>query len=192
MGSTDESTEGGTRDPVDVVVIGAGQAGLALGYFLRLQDRRFVILERADSVGSAWRERWRSLTLFTPRRYSALPQVAFPGDPDGYPTRDEVIGYLERYAETFELPIELSREVERVERGDDGRFRLAVDGRTILADEVVVATGPFQVPYVPTLAEKLDGSVFQTHAVGYQRPEDVPAGTVLVVGGGNTGFQIAK
>jgi len=83
MGSTDESTEGGTRDPVDVVVIGAGQAGLALGYFLRLQDRRFVILERADSVGSAWRERWRSLTLFTPRRYSALPQVAFPGDPDG-------------------------------------------------------------------------------------------------------------
>ena len=192
MGSTDESTEGGTRDPVDVVVIGAGQAGLALGYFLRLQDRRFVILERADSVGSAWRERWRSLTLFTPRRYSALPQVAFPGDPYGYPTRDEVIGYLERYAETFELPIELSREVERVERGDDGRFRLEVDGRTILADQVVVATGPFQVPYVPTLAEKLDGSVFQTHAVGYQRPEDVPAGTVLVVGGGNTGFQIAK
>ena len=192
MGSTDESTEGGTRDPVDVVVIGAGQAGLALGYFLRLQDRRFVILERADSVGSAWRERWRSLTLFTPRRYSALPQVAFPGDPYGYPTRDEVIGYLERYAETFELPIELSREVERVERGDDGRFRLEVGGRTILADQVVVATGPFQVPYVPTLAEKLDGSVFQTHAVGYQRPEDVPAGTVLVVGGGNTGFQIAK
>src|SRR4029079_19540356 len=192
MGSTDESTEGGTRDPVDVVVIGAGQAGLALGYFLRLQDRRFVILERADSVGSAWRERWQSLTLFTPRRYSALPQVAVPGDPDGYPTRDEVIGYLERYAETFKLPIELSREVERVERGDDGSFRLEVHGRTLLADQGVVATGPFQVPYVQTLAEKLDGSVFQTHAVGYQRPEDVPAGTVLVVGGGNTRIPISK
>ena len=163
-----------------------------MGYFLRLEDRRFVILDRADSVGSAWRERWESLTLFTPRRYSALPQLPFPGDPEGYPTRDEVTAYLQRYAETFELPIELNREVAKIERGDDGRFRLEVDGRTILADQVVVATGPFQVPYVPTLAEKLDGSVFQTHAVGYQRPEDVPAGTVLVVGGGNTGFQIAK
>ena len=185
-------TGGGTRDAVDVVVIGAGQAGLALGYFLRLQDRRFVILDRADSVGAAWRERWQSLTLFTPRRYSALPQVPFPGDPDGYPARDEVTAYLERYAEAFELPIELNREVAKVERGNDGRFRVAVDGRTIVADQVVVATGPFQVPYVPKLASKLEESVFQTHAVGYQRPEQVPAGVVLVVGGGNTGFQIAK
>ena len=191
MGSTEESTGGWTRDEVDVVVIGAGQSGLALGYFLRRQNRRFVILDRADSIGSAWRARWRSLTLFTPRRYSALPRVPFPGDPDGYPTRDEVTAYLERYAETFELPIELNREVERVERGDDGRFRLKVDGRTVFADQVVVATGPFQVPYVPPLAEGLDESVFQTHAVGYQHPDEVPAGTVLVVGGGNTGFQIA-
>ena len=190
--STAESTGGGTRDAVDVVVIGAGQAGLALGYFLRLRDRRFVILDRADSIGSAWRERWDSLTLFTPRRYSALPQVPFPGDPDGYPARDEVTGYLERYADAFALPIELNHEVAKVERGDDGRFRLDGDGRAIVADQVVVATGPFQVPYVPTVAEKLDGSVFQTHAVGYRRPEEVPAGTVLVVGGGNTGFQIAK
>jgi len=151
-----------------------------------------VILDRADSIGSAWRERWQSLTLFTPRRYSALPEIPFPGDPDGYPTRDEVTTYLERYAETFELPIELNREVAKLERGDDGRLRLEVHGRTIVADQVVVATGPFQVPYVPALAEKLDESVFQTHAVGYQRPEEVPAGTVLVVGGGNTGFQIAK
>lgn len=192
----DSSTHGSSgrwsRDVVDVVVIGAGQAGLALGFFLRLHDRRFVIVDRADSIGSAWRERWHSLTLFTPRRYSALPQVSFPGDPDGYPSRDEVTAYLERYAENFELPVELNREVEKVERGDDGRFRLEVDGRTIVADQVVVATGPFQVPYVPSLAEKLDESAFQTHAVGYRRPEEVPAGTVLVVGGGNTGFQIAK
>jgi putative flavoprotein involved in K+ transport len=188
--STDESTG---RWPGDaIVVIGAGQAGLAMGYFLRLEDRRFVILDRADSVGSAWRERWESLTLFTPRRYSALPQLPFPGDPEGYPTRDEVTAYLQRYAETFELPIELNREVAKVERGDDGRFRLEVDGQTVVADQVVVATGPFQVPYVPKLAEKLDEDVSQTHAVGYRRPEEVPAGTVLVVGGGNTGFQIAK
>ena len=78
------------------------------------QGRRFVILERGDSIAPAWRERWDSLTLFTPRRYSALPGLPFPGDPDDYPTRDEVIAYLERYAETFELPIELNSEVRRL------------------------------------------------------------------------------
>ena len=159
-----------TSDDVEVAVIGAGQAGLAMGYFLRRQGRRFVILERAESIGSAWRERWESLTLFTARRYSALPGLPFPGDPDGYPTRDEVIAYLERYAETFDLPIELNSEVMQLEQGVDGRFRLEVDGRTITADQVVVATGPFQTPHVPKLAEKLADDVFQTHAVGYRRP----------------------
>jgi putative flavoprotein involved in K+ transport len=176
----------------EVVVVGAGQAGLAMGYFLRRQGRRFVILERAGQIAPAWRERWDSLTLFTPRRYSGLPGLPFPGDPDGYPTRDEVIAYLERYAETFELPIELNSEVKRLDLGDDGRFRLEVDGGTISADQVVVATGPFQTPYVPKLAERLADDVFQTHAIGYRRADEVAPGTVLVVGGGNTGFQIAK
>ena len=81
-------------EDLEVAVIGAGQAGLAIGHFLERQDRRFVILERAGEIAPAWRERWDSLTLFTPRRYSALPGVPFPGDPDGYPTRDEVIAYL--------------------------------------------------------------------------------------------------
>ena len=163
-----------------------------MGHFLKHHGRRFVILERADSVGSAWRERWESLTLFTPRRYSALPGLLFPGEPDGYPTRDEVIAYLERYAETLELPIVLNSEVKKVEKGDEGRFRLEVDGRILTADQIVVATGPFQTPYVPTLATKVGDDVFQTHAVGYRRPDEVPTGTALVVGGGNTGFQIAK
>jgi putative flavoprotein involved in K+ transport len=176
----------------DVAVVGAGQAGLALGSFLERRGLRFVILERADEIAPAWRDRWDSLTLFTPRRYSALPGLSFPGDPNGYPTRDEVITYLERYAETFELPVELNSEVTRLERGDDGRFRLQVDGRTSTAGQVVVATGPFQTPHVPELAGKVSRDVFQTHAVGYRRPDDVPRGTVLVVGGGNTGFQIAK
>ena len=186
------SAQARVNPDVEVAVIGAGQAGLAMGHFLKRQGRRFVILERADQIAPAWRERWESLTLFTPRRYSALPGLHFPGDPDGYPTRDEVIAYLERYAETFALPVELNSEVKELERGDDGRFRLEVNGRTITADQVVVATGPFQTPYVPTLAEKLSRDLFQTHAVGYRRPDDVPEGTVFVVGGGNTGFQIAK
>jgi putative flavoprotein involved in K+ transport len=184
--------DGSSGEHLDVVVIGAGQAGLAMGYFLARQRRRFVIVERASSVGYAWRERWDSLTLFTPRRYSALPGLLFPGEPDGYPTRDEVIAYLERYAESFELPIVLNSEVEKVEQVDDARFRLEVAGRMLTADQIVVATGPFQTPYVPKLATDLGDDVFQTHAVGYRRPDEVPTGTVLVVGGGNTGFQIAK
>jgi putative flavoprotein involved in K+ transport len=178
-------------DDYEVAVIGAGQAGLTIGYFLARQRRRFTILERGDSIAPAWRERWDSLTLFTPRRYSGLPGMSFPGDPDGYPTRDDVIRYLERHAETFELPTELNSSVRRLSR-EDGRFVLEVDGRTITADQVVVATGPFQTPFVPEPAKDLDPDVWQAHSTGYRRPSDVPDGTALVVGGGNTGCQIAK
>src|SRR5690349_22381898 len=120
----------------DVAVIGAGQAGLAIGRALAEQGRRFVILEAADSVGSAWRSRWDSLVLFTPRRYDSLPGLAFAGDPDGYPTRDEVIAYLERYAATFDLPIALDSAVRSLTR-DDGRFVVALDDREIEATQVV-------------------------------------------------------
>ena len=193
---TAEPTTNGQRsesatDRVDVAVVGAGQAGLAIGYFLVGQDRRFVILEAADSIGSAWRTRWDSLTLFTPRRYSALPSRPFPGDPDGHPTRDEVIAYLEQYAATFELPIELNGEVTSV-RAEEGSFVLELPDRTVRADQIVVATGPFQKPFVPTLAGELAPEVFQVHSTGYQRPDQLPRGTAVVVGGGNTGFQIAK
>jgi putative flavoprotein involved in K+ transport len=162
-----------------------------MGYYLREQGLRFAIFERGDAIAPAWRERWDSLKLFTPRGYSALPGLPFPGDPDDYPTRDEVIAYLEQYAETFELPIELNSKVRRLSH-DQGRFVLDVGGRRITADQVVIATGPFQTPFVPTLAEQLDPDVWQAHSTGYRRPIDVPEGTVLVVGGGNTGFQIAK
>jgi glycine/D-amino acid oxidase-like deaminating enzyme len=144
-----------SRERVEVAVVGGGQAGLAMGYYLACQGRRFVILERADSIAPAWRERWDSLKLFTPRGYSSLPGLPFPGDPDDYPTRDEVIAYLEQYAEEFDLPIELNSPVRRLSR-EDGRFVLELDTRTITADQIVAATGPFQTPYVPKLAEELD------------------------------------
>jgi putative flavoprotein involved in K+ transport len=175
----------------DVAVIGAGQAGLAVGRFLAQQRKRFLIVEAADSVGAAWRSRWDSLILFTPRAYDALPGLAFPGDPDGYPTRDEVIAYLERYAAHFQLPIALSSPVRSLTRERDA-FVLETGEKRILADQVIVATGPFQEPVVPALAAELSDEVFQTHSTGYRRPADVPEGRVLVVGGGNTGFQIAK
>src|SRR4051812_49713449 len=98
----------GARERLDVLVIGAGQAGLAIGFFLARAGRRFLIVDGADSIAAAWRSRWDSLRLFTPRRYDSLPGLPFPGDPDGYPTRDEVVSYLEQYAAAFELPIELA------------------------------------------------------------------------------------
>src|ERR687891_89418 len=124
-------------------------------------------------------------------RSSARAWLAFPGDPDGYPGRDEVIAFLEQYAATFELPVELNSPVSSLSMAD-GKFVVGLEGRRLEADQVVVATGPFQVPNMPTLAGELAPELFQTHSTGYMRPSDVPEGNVLVVGGGNTGYQIAK
>lgn len=175
----------------DVVVIGAGQAGLAMGYNLARAGRRFLIVDAADSIGATWRSRWNSLVLFTPRRFDSLPGLEFPGDPDGYPTRDEVVAYLERYVATFALPVVLGSAVRSLEAAA-GRFVVSLAGRQIEADQVVVATGPFQVPRVPALADGLAPDLFQMHSARYRHPGDIPGRTVLVIGGGNSGLQIAK
>jgi putative flavoprotein involved in K+ transport len=189
--AADERGEVG-RAPLDVAVIGGGQAGLAIGQLLAQQGRRLAIFEAGPAVGSAWRGRWDSLVLFTPRRYDALPGMAFPGDPDGYPGRDEVVAYLEAYARRFELPVLTDQPVRSLRSREGGGFVLESERGDVEAAQVVVATGPFQAPHTPAFAAGLDPGVFQIHATGYRRPSDVPAGRVLVVGGGNTGFQIAQ
>jgi putative flavoprotein involved in K+ transport len=175
----------------DVIVVGGGQAGLALGYYLTRQDARFTILEAAAEPAAAWRQRWDSLRLFTPARYSGLPGQSFPGDPDRYPTRDEVVDYLTDYARRFELPVRLGSRVRSLRRVDGGYEVIAGD-QAYQADQVVVATGPFQQPMVPPIAARLDPGVCQLHSSDYRRPDDIPSGAVLVVGGGNSGFQIAE
>jgi putative flavoprotein involved in K+ transport len=175
----------------DVVVVGGGQAGLAIGYLLTRAGRRVTILEAAAAPAAAWRTRWDSLTLFTPVRYDSLPGRGFPGDPDAYPGRDDVVAYLTDYAHDFELPVELDSPVRAVRRGDDGHL-VELDDRTYQADHVVVATGPFQLPRVPAAAGQLSEDIVQFHSDSYRAPSDVSTGTVLVVGGGNTGFQIAE
>jgi putative flavoprotein involved in K+ transport len=177
----------------DVVVIGGGQAGLAMGWHLAQQGRDFTILEAGSEPAAVWRGRWASLQLFTPARYDALPGMPFPGDPDRYPGRDDVVAYLTEYARHFELRVELDSRVTAVRRADGGGYVVEVDGgRTVRAEQVVVATGPFQVPFTPPLAANLDAAVRQLHSSEYHRPADLPDGPVLVVGGGNTGFQIAE
>jgi len=174
----------------EVVVVGGGQAGLAIGYFLARQGRDFVILEAAEEPAAAWRERWDSLQLFTSARYNSLPGLAFPGDPDGYPGRDAVAGYLTDYVRHFDLPVALDSRVRSIQRANSG-YAVALDDRIYEAEQVVVATGPFQAPFVPAMAQRLDTKVVQLHSTAYRRADSIPQGRVLVVGGGNTGFQIA-
>jgi putative flavoprotein involved in K+ transport len=173
----------------EVVVIGGGQAGLAIGRLMAEQGRRFTILEAADAPAAAWRERWDSLRLFTPARYDSLPGKPFPGDPDRYPTRDEVVAYLTDYAR--DLPVELDSRVRRLSHTGTG-YCLELDDRVYEAAQVVVATGPFQTPRVPEFAGRLTPSVQQLHSADYRTPAQIPDGRVLVVGGGNTGYQIAE
>jgi putative flavoprotein involved in K+ transport len=176
---------------LDVVVVGGSQAGLAMAWHLTQQGRRFVVLEAGPEVGHVWRSRWDSLKLFTPAQYDALPGLAFPAPADTYPTKDPVADYLQTYAATFDLPVRLSARVTRLSKSDDG-FEVQTADQTYRARQVVVATGPFQVPFVPPMAAKLDASVTQVHSAGYRNPQALPEGPVLVVGGGNSGFQIAE
>jgi putative flavoprotein involved in K+ transport len=176
----------------DVIVVGGGQAGLALSYFLARDGRHFTILEAAEAPAAAWRKRWDSLKLFTPVRNDSLPGLAFPGDPDSYPGRDEVVEYLKRYAEHFNLPVQFNSEVLAVRAGDDGGLVVELRDRAYAADQLVITTGPFQTPRVPAIAEQLDADIVQMHSADYRGPTDVPGDPVLVVGGGNTGYQIAQ
>jgi putative flavoprotein involved in K+ transport len=174
----------------EVVVVGGGQAGLAIGYYLAQQGRKFVILEREHDIAPAWRDRWDSLTLFTPRGYDSLPGLEFPGQPDGYPGRDEVVAYLQGYAAHFDLPVRLGAAARRLGREGD-HFVVELDEGRVTAEQVVIATGPFQEPRIPGFAAGLAADVVQMHSTRYRRPSDLPAGRTLVVGGGNTGYQIA-
>lgn len=185
---------------VDVLIIGAGQAGLALGAeLIRRQPRlSLLLLERHSRLGDNWRERYDSLVLFTPRKYSELPGLPLPGDPEGFPGRDEIADYLERYAQHWKLPVRMDSTVEHVTAATDSipaspSFLVSIQGQEqpLRCRKLVLACGPFRNPYIPEWATSLHSGIAQVHSSQYQRPAQLPNGPALVVGGGNSGAQIA-
>jgi putative flavoprotein involved in K+ transport len=173
----------------DVVVIGGGQAGLAMGFYLRRTQLSWSILDAQDRPGGAWPRTWDSLRLFSPARFSSLPGWLMPGGTDDYPTRDAAVDYLAHYEERYAFPIERPVEVRSVRR-EDGRFVLETDRGEWRADAVVSATGSWARPYIPDVPGREAFRGMQVHSAEYRAPEAFAGKRVLVVGGGNSGAQI--
>ena len=175
----------------ETIVVGGGQAGLALGHHLAKRGRQFVILDGGARIGDTWRNRYDSMRLFTPARRNGLPGVPFPAPKHSFPTGQEMADYLEAYAERFELPVRCGVRVDALGRAASGRFLLAAGDQRYEADNVVIATGPFQRAYLPDCARELDPRIVQLHSSEYRNPAQLPDGDVLVVGGGTSGADIA-
>jgi putative flavoprotein involved in K+ transport len=175
----------------DTVVIGGGQAGLAVGYYLKKSGRPFVILEANARIGGSWRTRtWNSLRLFTPARYDGLPGWRYPGPGWSFPTARELADYLEAYASRFNLPVRAGVTVEHLTKDGD-RYNLDCGERRFEADHVVIATGFYGTPTVPPFASELDPRIVQMHSSDYREPSQLRPGGVLLVGAGNSGADIA-
>ncbi|PWW28886.1 putative flavoprotein involved in K+ transport [Cytobacillus oceanisediminis] len=174
----------------DVLVIGAGQAGLSIGYFLKKTNLSYLLLDHGGEMGESWRKRYDSLKLFTPRSYSSLPGLSLKGDPNEYPTKDEVAEYLSQYAKTFSLPVKLQTMITKLDKEGDC-FVLSTNQGEYRSKQVIVATGPFQQPKIPEFSKFLSDEVLQLHSSEYKNPDQLLSGTAVVVGGGNSGAQIA-
>ena len=185
-------SNGGSVERHEVVVIGAGQAGLAAGYHLAQRGIEFVILEAGARVGDVWRNRYDSLLLYSPAKYDALPGYPFPLARNAFPTGREMGDYLEAYVSHHQLPVRTAARVDSLRTAsDDDGYLVTAGPRTYGAEQVIVATGAFQRPFVPELASKLDPGIRQLHSADYRSPGQLADGPVLVVGVSHSGADVA-
>lgn len=180
----------GRVERYDTIVIGGGQAGLAVGYHLARRDVDFLILDASPRIGESWRRRWDALRTFTSAAVMGLPGMPFPAAPEHLPDKDEIADYLERYAQRFDLPVRLDSPVSSLRR-EGGRYCIDTPSVRYEARNVVVATGAFTVPRIPAVAQELSPAITQLHSSAYRNPLALPPGSVLVVGAGNAGARIA-
>lgn len=177
---------------LDLAIIGAGAAGLHTAKRALDRGATVQVFDAGARIGDSWRERYRSLRLFTPRRWAELPGLRLDIGPLDYPTALQLADYLERYAETFEIPVRTATRVQHLTVDPEGLFHLALDtGQEVVAERVVVAVGAHHRPLVPPFAAQVARSITQVHSLGYHGPEDLAAGPVLVVGAANSGTDIA-
>lgn len=181
----------GTAEPerINTVIIGAGQAGLSVGYHLAKRGRAFLILESNARIGDSWRTRWDSLRLFSAARFDGLVGMPFPAPPNSFPTKNEMADYLESYAERFELPVQTNAQVERVWRDGD-HYLVHAGDQLIEAENIVIATASYHAPRIPELASALSPDIVQMHSRDYRNLAQLRNGSVLVVGAGNSGAEI--
>jgi putative flavoprotein involved in K+ transport len=175
-----------------VVVIGAGQAGLAAGFHLARRGLDFVILEADSRVGDVWRARYDSLRLYSPAKYDSLPGMPWPGARHAFPTGSQMADYLEAYAARFNLPVRTGVSVDSLRPAGEGTgYLISAGDRRFAAEQVIVATGPFRRPHVPAFAAELDPSIRQLHSAEYRNPSQLADGAVLVVGVSHSGADLA-
>jgi putative flavoprotein involved in K+ transport len=175
---------------IQTVVIGAGQAGLSVGYYLARRNTPFVIFDAHQRVGDCWRKRWDSLRLFTAARFDGLVGMPFPASRYTFPTKNEMGDYLAAYAERFQLPVRTGVKVEKLSR-EGSRYIVSAGEQRFEAEHVVIAMATYQEPRVPAFARDLDPRIVQFHSVEYRNPSQLKEGGVLIVGVGNSGAEIA-
>jgi putative flavoprotein involved in K+ transport len=183
---------------VETVVVGGGQAGLIMSALLTAANREHVVLERRPTLGGGWQDRWNAFQLVSPNWTASVPGLDYDGaEPDGFMTRDELIGHFQRYAAAIAAPVELETDVTRLSplpggRPGAARFQLETSRGILGTRDVIVAGGPFQTPHVPPIAATLDPSIRQLHSHAYRKPADLPPGRVLLIGTGQSGTQLAE
>ena len=175
---------------VDILIVGAGHGGLGVAARLKARDRSVLIVDENARVGDVWRRRWASLRLFSPRFANTLPGMPFPNGADPFPGKDEVADYQERYAHELCVQMRLATRVRRITpRGDS--FEVSIDGAVIRARNAIVTTGAHYTPRIPDFASRLDPAIRQLHSSAYGAAGALPPGPVLIVGGRNSGAEIA-
>nr|WP_029329054.1 NAD(P)/FAD-dependent oxidoreductase [Lentibacillus jeotgali] len=174
----------------EVIIIGASQAGIAMSHQLKQKGiKSLLMIDPQKRIGDSWRSRYKSLVLFTPKSYSALPGLEMQGNPDSYPTKDEMADYLEGYVAHFNLPHKMNTMVTRVEK-ENNYFNVFTEDERFQSRKIVIASGAFQKPYIPPVIHN-ENELSHIHSSSYTEPEDLNDGIVLIVGGGNSGAQIA-